>query len=64
MHIRENLLSRIDGELKTTGESARAFCLRAGIDHKVIGHLRRGENVTLATLEKIEDLLSSKVSAQ
>ena len=57
MLIRETLLNRIDHSLQKRKESARAFCLRAGIDHKVIGQLRRGENVTLATIEKIEALL-------
>ena len=64
MLIREILLKKIDMELVETRESPRAFCLRAGIDHKVIAQLRRGENVTLATIEKIEAMLSNKETAQ
>lgn len=57
MFIRQNLLTLIDTALAEREESERAFCLAAGIDHKVIGQLRRGENVTLATIEKLEELL-------
>lgn len=54
---RDTLLNRINDARKINGLSASAFCRAAGVDHKVIGHLKNGESVTLATIEKIESYI-------
>ncbi|RKQ68973.1 hypothetical protein DES40_1749 [Litorimonas taeanensis] len=57
MTIRETILNQAQDYCKAHDVSARAFCLGAGVDKRVLFKLERGENVSLGTLELIEAYL-------
>lgn len=56
--LRSSLLARVDAFLAAAGISPSALCRAAGVDHKLVRKLRRGENVSLTTLERLERYLS------
>ena len=61
MTIRSRILTHAQLYCRQEGLSARAFCLAADVDKRVLHKLNRGENVSLATLEKIEAYLAGLV---
>lgn len=58
MKSREHLLRRIDAYKAATGRSDRWICIKAKTSHKLLLRVRRGQNVTLGQLEKIETVIS------
>jgi hypothetical protein len=58
MGSRQHTLSVIDAFLAETGMSEREFSLNAVGHHRFVARLRRGEGVTLTTIEKAERFMA------
>lgn len=63
MNIRQDLLERIAAYCAAHEISETTFGLRAVNDGKLVGRLRRGEGVTLATVEKVIKFTSAAAAA-
>lgn len=62
MKTREQLLRQIDAYKAATGRSDRWISAQATKNPKLILRVRRGENVTLKQLEKIENLIFAEAA--
>jgi len=57
MKTRTSLISRIDKHLADKSISATRFCHDAKVDHHVIPRLRRGESISLRSIERLEKIM-------
>lgn len=61
---RADLLAKIDAFLASEGMSESAFGLAAASDVKIVRRIRSGQNVTLATIERLEKWIAERTDAR